>query len=133
MTRTMDFKGALRDRRDVMMDEFNPNVEPEGEWATFIPRWRGAFHIHRSRAAALRAAHPRFARSAILYRRQPGGTLVWVEVSRHDQRDDPPDRCDLCGHVPQDIFDALVRRWVKEERKVVDPPRAAWMCENCRQ
>jgi hypothetical protein len=124
--------------RDSLMDTFDPNVEPEGEWATYIPRWRGAFHVHKTRAAALRSCNPRFALSSILYNKQNGR---WVEIERHDMRDPEPTNCELCGKPRKygaigsmfNYFDNLQRRWVKKRGRVVDPPRSAWMCYDCLQ
>lgn len=131
MSRAMDFGGKITTRRDEMMDNFDPNAPDENEWASFIPRWRGSFHTHKERGRALRALNPRFAASGILYRKVDGR---WVEVHRHDIRDVAPSHCELCGKpkgASSWSADALVRGWLKERGKVVDPPCIAWMCWPC--
>lgn len=135
----VDFSGELLTRRDVMMDEFDPNLPDRNEWATYIPRWRGSFHTHKTRGHALRAAHPRFAPSAVVYKRDFSTNGRWVEIHRHDAREEPPDACEMCGWTKppsnpnswRTWFPPLIRRWVRHAGRVVDPPRVAWMCEDC--
>jgi hypothetical protein len=124
--------------REGLMDSFDPNEPDLNEWASFIPRWRGAFQTHKDRAAALRALCPRFTASGILYNRRNGGR--WEEIARFDVRDDQPERCERCGHNPTFgavgavLFDeGLDRVWIKHRRRVIDPPQLEWLCSDCRQ
>lgn len=129
-----DYGGKLN--REAMMDAFDPNHEDLNEWATFIPRWRGAFQTHKSRSAALRAMSPRFIAFGILYRRFGSR---WIEIERFDSRQAIPMNCYMCGMLRSQkqnmmLFNTdeyLERRWVKQHRRVVDPPHAAWMCRDC--
>lgn len=68
--------------RDDLMDSFDPNERDLNQWASYIPRWRGAFHTHKDRSSALRALQPRFVASGILYYRP--------------HADDPPELAWLC-------------------------------------